>query len=190
MRDAGPVSCSVDAVVSAAALPASPARVWDALAFYEQLAGTPPWLLRTLLPVPVRTDRRAWEVGAETRCLYETGFIVKRLTRVEPPRCCEFDVVIQRLDLRGRIRLVAGRYELTECAEGTTRLELETRYVGSARPRWMCRPPEAAVCRLFHRHIFESVRLQLRDESLAGSPVTRSETPEPPRTASATPRAR
>lgn len=195
MRDARHASHSIDSVVSAGPLSAAPSRVWSALAFYEQLPGMPSWLLRVVLPVPVRTDRRAWEAGVETRCVYDRGFIVKRLTRVERPHRCEFDVVQQRLDLRGGIRLVAGRYELTGRAGGTTQLELETLYVGSARPRWFWRRVEAAVCRSFHRHILESIRLQLRGDSrggeaLAGTPVTPSGTPEPPRTAEARPRAR
>jgi len=151
----------VDAVVSAAVLPAPLSSVWNALVFYEQLEGRPSWVLRLLLPVPVRTERRAWTTGAEIRCLYDSGWIVKRLTLVEPPRRCEFEVVLQRLELGGGIRLAGGRYELSEETGASTRLELETRYEGSARPRWFWRPIEAAVCRVFHRHIVESLRLGL-----------------------------
>lgn len=152
---------SVDAVASAAVLRAPLSSVWNALAFYEQIEARPSWLLRLLLPVPVRTEHRAWVAGVETRCLYETGWITKRLTRVEPPRRCEFEVVGQRLELGGGIRLVGGRYELSEDG-ARTRLRLVTRYEGAARPRRIWRPIEAAVCRMLHRHIVESVRLGLR----------------------------
>ena len=160
---------SVDAVATAAVLSAPVPSVWRALVFYEQLDARPSWLLRLLLPIPVRTERGAWIAGAETRCLYEKGWIVKRLTRVEPPSRCEFDVVGQRLELAGGIRLVGGRYELSEETGSRTRLRLETRYEGAARPRRLWRPIEAAVCGMFHRHIVESLRRGLERTAEVGS---------------------
>jgi len=169
-RRADSRSAVPDTVVSAGVLPASPAQVWNALRFYEQLAERPSWLLRALLPTPLRTDLRPWEAGVETRCLYEDGFVVKRLTHVEPPSRCEFEVVLQRLEIGRGIRLAGGLYGLSETPGRGTRLELQTRFESAARPREFWRPIEAAVCRIFHRHILASLRRELEREVKASAP--------------------
>ena len=59
------------------------------------------------------------------------------------------------------IRLTGGSYTLLELPDGSTRIELETRYVSSVRPRWLWRRIEAAVCHAFHRHILGAMRREL-----------------------------
>jgi hypothetical protein len=132
--------------------------VWVGLMFYEQLRRRPPLLLRLLLPAPTRTEGRKFAVGDQTRCLYEQGLLVKRITSIDPPRRCRFEIAEQRLRIAGGIRLAGGSYSLGVLPDGSTRVELETRYVSPWRPRWLCRPIEAAVCHAFHRHILGAMR--------------------------------
>jgi hypothetical protein len=131
---------------------------WNGLMFYEQIPGRPPWPLRILLPAPRGTEGFGSAVGNEVRCVYEGGFLLKRVTRVDPCRRYDFDVVEQRLTIAGGIRLVGGSYSLSTIGDGSTRVELETRYVGARRPRWLSMPVEAAVCRAFHRHLLGAMR--------------------------------
>ncbi|HXJ83026.1 MAG TPA: hypothetical protein VMS64_30600 [Candidatus Methylomirabilis sp.] len=133
-------------------------RVWNALMFYEQIPHRPPLHLRLLLPVPLRAEGPRSAVGDETRCVYEGGHVVKRATRVDRWRSYRFDVVEQNLAIGGGIRLVSGEYRLSELPGGTTRIELETCYVGSRSPAWLWRAVEAIVCHLFHRHILGAIR--------------------------------
>ena len=135
-----------------------PERVWDALVFYEQIDRQPPWPLRLLLPVPVRADGARSAAGDETRCVYEHGYLVKRMSRVQPLRRCEFEVIEQQLGMPGEIRLAGGGYTLNALPDGSTRIELETRYFASRRPRVLWRPIEAALCHAFHRHILDAIR--------------------------------
>ena len=79
---------------------------------YEQIPGRPPWPLRMLLPEPRGTEGSGSAVGNEVRCLYERGFLRKRVTRVDPGRRYDFEVVEQRLTIAGGIRLVGGSYSL------------------------------------------------------------------------------
>jgi hypothetical protein len=134
------------------------ARVWEALTFYEQIEGRPPFLLRFLLPVPIRTEGRKSESGDETRCLYEGGHLVKRLTRVVRGRHYAFDVVEQDLALGAGLSLLGGWYALRELPGGRTEVETGTRYVSRRRPRWLWGPVEMAVCHMFHRHILRAMR--------------------------------
>jgi hypothetical protein len=143
------------------AFAASPAQVWNSLMFYEEVSLRPPLLLRLLLPEPVRVEGRKSAVGAEARCLYRQGQLLKRVTRIDPERRCDFEVVEQGMAIPGGIRLAGGRYALTASPDGGTRVELETRYFSPLRPRWLAGPVEAAICHAFHRHILEAMRRTL-----------------------------
>jgi hypothetical protein len=145
-------------VVTAVKFSVSLGIVWQRLMFYEQIEKPPPWVLRLLLPIPVRTEGRELEVGEEIKCIYENGSLTKRVTRVTRGREFAFDVIEQKLKLHGGIKLSGGSYTLRELPDGRTEVALKTRYASRNRPRWLCRPVEAAVCHLFHRHILQAMR--------------------------------
>ena len=142
-----------DTIVTGFRFSAPPQKVWDGLMFYEQIDRRPPLFLRLLLPVPMRAEGRRSAVGDETRCVYDRGHLLKRVTRIDERRHYGFDVAEQDLAIGGGIRLMGGCYRLLAMAGGATRVELETRYVGRARPRWLWRRIEAVVCHSLHRHI-------------------------------------
>jgi hypothetical protein len=140
---------------------ASPDQVWNCLIFYEQIPSRPPLHLRILLPGPMRAEGRRSDVGDETRCVYDGGYLLKRVTRIDPWRYYGFDVVEQDLPIGGGIRLEGGSYTLVELPDGSTRIGLETRYVSPVRPRWLWKRIEAAVCHAFHRHILGAMRREV-----------------------------
>lgn len=133
-------------------------QVWNALIFYEQIGRRPPLPLRLLLPLPLRAEGSRSAAGDETRCVYDRGYLVKRMTRVAAPRYAGFIVVRQKIEIAHGIRLAGGSYRLRELDDGSTQIELETRYEGSLEPRWLWRRIEAAVCHAFHRHILRAIR--------------------------------
>jgi hypothetical protein len=145
-------------VVTGMRFPVSAERVWARLLYYEQIAEPLPLARRLFLPSPIRTEGRRSGVGDETRCRYREGSLLKRVTRVAFPRHWRFDVVEQDLAIAGGIRLKGGSYTLRELPDRSTRVELETRYVSSRRPRWVFGPLEAVICHAFHRHILEAMR--------------------------------
>lgn len=145
-------------VATALTFPASPEKIWNRVMFYEQIPYLPPLYLRLLLPAPHRAEGRCSEVGDEIRCVYEKGYLVKRLIRIDRCRYCHFDVVEQELAFGGGIRLTGGSYTLRPLPDGSTRVKLETRYVSPRRPAWFWKPIEASVCHAFHRHILGAMR--------------------------------
>jgi hypothetical protein len=156
-------------IVTGMRFSASPGQVWDGLMFYEQIPSRPPVHLRLLLPAPMRAEGRRAAIGDETRCVYDKGHLLKRVTRIDPWRHYGFDVVEQELSIPGGILLTGGSYTLFELPDGSTRIELETRCVGSVRPRWLWRRIEAAFCHEFHRHILGAMRSEV--ESPRGSEI-------------------
>lgn len=148
----------VETVVTTIAMAATPERVWETLMFYEQVETRPPFHLRLLLPVPIRTEGPKSAVGDEALCLYEGGHLVKRVTEVESRRYFGFEVCKQELDVGGGMRLSGGWYELRELDGGKTEVAVATRYTSAKRPRWLWRSIEATVCHSFHRHILRAMR--------------------------------
>jgi hypothetical protein len=156
---------SATTVVTRMTYPAPAARVWSTLMFYEQIDERPPFYLRWLLPVPVCTEGDKSAVGDEARCIYETGYLIKRVTHIEEGRVYGFVVSEQELDVGGGMRLSGGDYTLRDCGDGTTEIALTTNYVSSRRPRWFWRPIEAFVCHTFHRHILRAMRRAVRERT-------------------------
>lgn len=153
-----PDAAGVDLIATSVEYDAPPERVWEALMFYEQIEEPPPFLLRLLLPVPIRTEGRKTEVGDEARCLYEGGYLIKRVTGIVKAREYRFAVVEQALGVQRGVQLVGGYYTLTPLPGNRTLVETGTRYVSPKRPRWLWRPLESFVCHIFHRHILGAMR--------------------------------
>ena len=148
-------------VVTRLRFAASPERVWDGLVFYEQIEKKPPFYLRWLLPVPIRTEGSKSSVGDEALCLYVGGHLIKRITRIEPGRLYAFSVVEQQLDVGGGMRLSNGSYELRPLPGGGTEVSVMTRYLSRRAPRWFWRRVEGQVCHVFHRHILRAMRAEI-----------------------------
>jgi hypothetical protein len=129
--------------------------------FYEQIGQRPPLHLRLLLPVPIRTESAKTNVGDEVRCLYEGGYLLKRITRIEPCRRYEFEVVEQNLAVGNGMSLAGGCYVFRAVGSGSTLVAVTTRYASPRRPPWLWRPIETAVCHLFHRHLLSAMRRQV-----------------------------
>jgi hypothetical protein len=133
-------------------------RVWESLMFYEQIDQPPPLHLRLLLPVPIGTESSKSKVGAEVKCSYVGGHLMKRVTQVDQGRYYGFEVAEQDLSIGGGLTLQGGSYALRELADGGTEVAVTTNYVSHRRPAWLWKPIEAAVCHMFHRHLLSAMR--------------------------------
>ncbi len=151
-------SAAADKVITRATFEASRTHAWQSLLLYEEVGERPPFLLRLLLPVPIRTEGEKQRVGGEAMCHYEGGHLVKRTTRIEEPEIYEFEVAEQKLAVGGTMQLSGGGYTLREVSPGRTEVAVETRYTSAKWPRWLWRPLEHFVCHLFHRFLLRSMR--------------------------------
>jgi hypothetical protein len=143
-------------------IPLPPEVVFEGLLFYEEIARRPPLLLRLFLPTPICTRGRKSEVGDEARCIYDSGYLVKRVTRIDPPHVYEFRIVEQALEVGDGIALAGGRYTLRASERGGTEVTLETRYASPRRARWPWTTIESAIGHAFHRYILREMQWELR----------------------------
>lgn len=144
-------------VVTRQAFPQPPEQLWHSLMFYEQIETPAPLYLRLLLPAPVLSEGARAAVGEVATCHYETGHLLKRVTRIEPARLYEFAVIEQQLQIGSGLRLSGGSYALRALPGGGTEVAVTTAYSGGRRPRALWLPIEKMVCHLFHRHLLRSI---------------------------------
>jgi len=148
---------------------ASPQTVWNHLVFYEEVPEQPPFLLRTLLPHPVRTEGDKTRVGATVRCAYRGSDLVKRITAVEPPHLLQFEVVEQRLGIEDCVLTHSGSYQIHTCGDATD-VVLITKYAAYLRPRYFWRPLEALLVNQLHSHILRGVCAAIVPRNPTGRP--------------------
>jgi hypothetical protein len=143
---------------------------------YEEVAERPSFLLRTLLPNPVRTEGDKTCVGASVLCIYKNGDLIKRIVKVEAPQLLEFQVTDQHLGIERCITLGCGSYRI-HARGNQTEILLTTKYLGHLQPRFFWRPMERFLGHRFHHHILNGMRaaLPLADTS----PCTTSPSPSP-----------
>ncbi len=146
---------------------ASAQAIWDALMFYEEVPGDAPFLLRALLPQPLRTEgdkRRAEEV---VHCVYSGGAeLVKRITLLDPPHLLRFEVLRQDLGIEDCVLALGGSYQIRSCGN-SAEAALTTHYAAHLHPRWLWRRLEALLVTQLHRHIMRGICAVL----VAGNPV-------------------
>jgi hypothetical protein len=133
-----------------------PEVIWNHIMFYEEVPERPPFLLRALLPHPVRTEGDKTRVGATVGCAYRGGDLVKRITTVEPPHFLQFEVIEQRLGIEGCILTLGGSYQIYAKGD-VTDVVLTTNYQSYLRPRYLWHPLEALLVRQLHSHILRGV---------------------------------
>ena len=146
-----------ESVATSIYLQASPQAVWDRMLSYEEVPKRPPLILRTLLPVPLRTEGDKTRLGEDVQCLYGGGDLVKQITAVQPPHLLAFDVNEQHLGIESCIVAIGGSYRI-EPSGSETEVILTTKYYAFLQPRFFWRPLETFLAHRFHRHILEGMR--------------------------------
>jgi hypothetical protein len=144
--------------------------VWNHVMFYEEVPGRPPFLLRAVLPHPLRAEGDKTRVGATVRCVYRRGDLIKRITSVEPPHFLQFEVLGQHLGIESCLLTLGGSYQI--CGSGDeTDVVLTTNYQAFLRPRYLWRPLEALLVSQLHRHILRGVSSAVRPGTSATRPA-------------------
>jgi len=135
---------------------AAPLDAWDRILFYEEVPGRAPLPLRWFMPCPVRTDGDKSSVGSRVRCVYDRGYLIKRITMVDPPRRIRFEVTEQHLGIEGCVVALGGSYEIEPSGEGSL-FTLTTRYRALLHPRGLWRPLERLVAGQLHTHVLKGM---------------------------------
>jgi hypothetical protein len=142
----------------------SPQEAWERIVFYEEVPARPPALARIGLPRPLYTEGNAGAAGDLKRCVYSTGYLLKRITIHRPPRRLAFEVIEQHGVEDHSVDLIDGGFELEPVGEGATRITLETRYRPLLQARLFWRPFEHRLAHVLHNHVLDGIAEETSDE--------------------------
>ena len=159
-----------ETVSTEARFTATPDEIWKQLMFYEDVPDTPAFLIRALLPYPVRAEGDKTSPGATVRCVYRTGDIIKRITAVGRPHLLEFEVIRQCLGIESCLVTRGGSYRISANGSASS-VVLSTEYEAYLRPRFFWRPLETRLIGQLHMHILSGIRTAVR----AGEPQRSAE---------------
>jgi hypothetical protein len=143
-------------------LPCDAQRAWEKVCFYEHISVQPSWLLRTVLPVPLRTTGAYRHMGDLSRCQYsDGGYLTKRIRNIVAGARIEFDIVEQSIRYAGSIALKGGTIRIESRDDGACAVEMLTRY--ELRSPWLA---IARVCidrvvSAMHQIVLRDMRMRL-----------------------------
>jgi hypothetical protein len=150
----GPVSCRYGQVeiTTTQMIDAPLNQTWVGVTMYEDVRHAPPLLLRLGLSRPLYSRGDMTHVGDIKTCVYDQGQLVKRITKVDPGKVIEFEVIDQTIE-RCAARLKRGSFKF-ECVSPTqTRVTLTTVYEPFLAPRFAWQPFEQLSAHTLHRHV-------------------------------------
>jgi len=162
-----------DAVATRVHFSGKPDEIWNHIMFYEEVPGRPAFLLRVLLPYPIRTQGEKTRIGATVRCVYEGGDLAKRITTIEAPHLLQFEVIEQRLGIEGCLLTRGGSYQIHSCGDASD-VVLITNYEAYLRPRRLWRRFETLLVHQLHLHILGGISAALGRNSSMGRVVAES----------------
>ena len=150
-----------EAVATQVRLRATPDEIWHQLMFYEDVPETPAFLLRALLPYPVRAEGDKTCPGATVHCVYRAGHITKRIKATARPHLLEFEVIQQRLGIESCLTTRGGSYRISVSRDWSN-VVLITEYDAYLRPRFFWRRLEARLIGQLHLHILGGITTAMR----------------------------
>jgi len=167
------MSNRVHVVSTSGRLPCEAQRAWEKVCFYEHIATQPSWLLRTVLPVPVRTSGTYGKVGDVSRCLYsDGGYLAKRITQIVSGQRIDFEIVEQSIRYAARIVLKGGSIQIQPHEDGTSTVVMLTRYERHRSARWIPRYFINRVVKAMHEIVIRDMQAQLARAPLPAFAVT------------------
>lgn len=143
-------------------LPCDAQRAWAKVCFYEHVSLEPSWLLRTALPVPLRTTGAYRNVGDVSRCQYsDGGYLTKRVRHIVAGARIEFDIIEQSIRYARGIALKGGTIRIESRADGACMVQMVTRY--ELRSLWlgMARVCIDRVIGAMHQIVLRDMRMRL-----------------------------
>jgi len=104
-------------------------RAWEKVCFYEHITTQPSLLLRTTLPIPLRTTGAYRCIGDVSRCIYsDGGYLAKKITHIIDGKHIAFDIIEQTIRYAGKISLRGGAIQIESHDDGTSSVHMLTRY--------------------------------------------------------------
>ena len=168
------MSHKIHVVSTSGRLPCEAQRAWEKVCFYEHIATQPSLLLRTTLPVPLKTTGAYRRVGDVSRCMYsDGGYLAKQITQLVDGKRIDFDIIEQTIRYAGKINLRGGTIQIESHDDGTSSVHMLTRYELRGPARLIPRSFIDLVVSAMHKIVIHDMQARLaRPVVLSAAQVT------------------
>lgn len=162
------MSQKIHLVCTSGRLSCAAQRAWEKVCFYEHIATQPSLLLRTTLPVPLRTTGAYRRVGDVSRCMYsDGGYLAKKITEISDGTRIDFDIIEQTIRYAGRINLRGGTIQIEAHEDGTSSVHMLTRYDLRGMARLIPRFCIELVVSAMHKIVIRDMQVRLAQPATA-----------------------
>lgn len=143
---------SEESVETEIAIAGTPTEIFKRLHFFEGSTLNPPLLLKLRLPTPIGVEGNMFVKGEDVRCIYEKGYLLKRITSVEDNKLIAFEVIEQHGIEDRSLTLTSGEIRLHQNGSEVI-VKMTTRYQPKLGARLLWRQPEKLIVKTLHEHI-------------------------------------
>lgn len=148
---------------------ATPDKVWPHVLAFSEIPDRPDyWIFRLGLPNPTQTTNGGDFVGADRRCMFSDGIVIKeRVAEFVPREKLTFDIVEQPThpEAYGHITLHRGQFVLRDNENGTTTLIGSSWYTLHVRPLWYFDIWTRDMTRAVHLRVMNHIRRLAEEDS-------------------------
>jgi hypothetical protein len=151
---------------------APPEVVWRFVPAFPKITAPPTGLLSTGIAYPIASTITGEGIGAHRSCVLSTGDMPERITRWEPGRALEFDVLqtppameetnpffqIRPPHVEGYFAVTHGRFILTPLANGRTRVEGTSWFKHNLWPQFYWAPLTRRTVKAVHERVFDHIK--------------------------------
>jgi hypothetical protein len=149
-------------VCTSGRLPCTARSAWDKVCFYEHIATQPSLLLRSVLPVPLRTSGAYRKAGDESRCLYsDGGYLTKKIEHIVAGERIDFEIIEQSIRYADRIVLKGGSIQVEPHGADACSVRMLTRYQLRGAARLIPRICIDYVIAAMHRIVIRDMQVRL-----------------------------
>lgn len=150
-------------IENAVLLDYAPETVFNEVKQMDKLDAEKPFGLLLGLPSPYRCELAADTVGAIRTCLFSNGEIIAQITKYEPGKVLEMDVVDYTLTGRDWFEFVDATYTFKE-ENGQTKITRTSSYKSILNPRFYWQPLESWGIAQEHKFVLASLKKNLKEK--------------------------
>jgi hypothetical protein len=156
------MSKQVHIVYTSGRLSCTARSAWDKVCFYEHIATQPSLLLRTVLPVPLRTTGAYGKAGDVSRCMYsDGGYLTKKIRSIVDGQRIDFEIIEQTIRYASRIMLKGGSIQVEPHEDNTCSVQMLTRYELRGAARLIPRACIDYVVAAMHKIVIRDMQARL-----------------------------
>ena len=142
---------------------ASPEKVWQYVAAYDEITEAPDyWLFKLGMPAPIQSTASGFYKGADRKCIFKNGLVFEeKITVFNPGKDLTFEITKMPKDpeILGHIEILRGQFLLKKNADGSTTLTGNSWYRMHVFPAWYYNLWAESITSNVHKRVMKHIKM-------------------------------